>query len=78
MACNCKKTNEFQDKYGESEEEKKKEKSQRYIYKIMIFAVAILWAIVVTPVIVMTAIYKLIFKNNESIILPEFLSKYMR
>ena len=78
MACNCKKTNEFQDKYGESEEENAFEKSQRYIYKIMIFAVAILLAIVVTPVIVMTATYKMIFKNNESIILPEFLSKYMR
>ena len=78
MACNCKKTNEFQDKYGKPEEESAFDKSQRYIYKIMIFAVAILIAIVVTPVIVMTAVYKMIFKNNESIILPEFLSKYMR
>jgi hypothetical protein len=78
MACNCKKTNEFQDKYGKPEEESAFQKSQRYIYKIMIFAVAVLLAIVVTPVIVMTAIYKMIFKNNESIVLPEFLSKYMR
>ena len=78
MACNCKKTNEFQDKYGKPEEESAFDKSQRYIYKIMIFAVAILIAMVVTPVIVMTAVYKMIFKNNESIVLPEFLSKYMR
>lgn len=78
MACNCKKTNEFQDKYGELEEENAFNKSQRYIYKIMVFALAILMAIVVTPVIVVTAIYKMIFKNNEAIVLPEFLSKYMK
>ena len=29
MACNCKKTNEFQDKHGEPEEENAFEKSQR-------------------------------------------------
>lgn len=78
MACNCKKANKFQDKYGEPQEENAFEKSQRYIYKIMIFALAILIAVVVTPVIVLTAVYKIVFKNNESIILPKFLSKYMK
>ena len=78
MACNCKKVNDLQDKYGVPSEESAFGKSQRYIYKIMIFALAILMMIVVTPVIVVTAIYKMVFKNNETIVLPEFLSKYMR
>ena len=78
MACNCKKTNDLQDKYGEQVEESAFEKSQRYIFKIMIFALVILMMIVVTPVIVVTAIYKMVFKNNETIVLPEFLSKYMK
>jgi hypothetical protein len=44
----------------------------------MIFAIAILIAMVVAPTIIVVALYKMIFKDSEAIVLPEFLSKYMR
>lgn len=78
MACNCKKVNNFQDKHGEPEADSVLRKLWRYGYKAIIFVIAILLAGVITPVILFTAVYKMTFKNNETIVLPEFLSKYMR
>ena len=78
MSCNCKKKIEFEKKYGTPADETILEKCYRYTYRCMIFAIAILIALVVTPTLVFIALYKMIFKNGEPIILPEFMSKYMR
>ena len=78
MACNCKKKIELEEKYGVKEKENISEKAFRYSYRIMIFAIAILIAMVVAPTIIVVALYKMIFKDSEAIVLPEFLSKYMR
>jgi len=78
MACSCKKKVEIEDKYGVPANETILEKCFRYTYRCMLFAIAILIALVVTPTLVFIALYKMIFKNGEPIILPEFMSKYMR
>lgn len=78
MACNCKKKIEFENKYGVDEKEDLFTKTYRYTFKAMIFALVVLIAMIVTPAIILVAIYKVIFKNNESIVLPEFLSKYLK
>jgi hypothetical protein len=78
MACNCKKKIELENKYGTDENEDLFTKTYRYTFKAMIFALVVLIAIVVTPAVILVAIYKVIFKNNESIILPKFLSKYLK
>lgn len=78
MSCNCKKKIEFEKKYGTPVDETILEKCYRYTYRCMIFAIAILIALVVTPTVVFVALYKIIFKNSEPIVLPEFMSKHMR
>ena len=78
MACNCKKKIELENKYGEDENEDLFTKTYRYTFKAMIFALVVLIALIVTPAIILVAIYKVIFKNNESIILPNFLSIYLK
>jgi lipopolysaccharide/colanic/teichoic acid biosynthesis glycosyltransferase len=78
MACNCKKKIEIEDKYGVPQEETTLEKGFRLSYRVMIFTFAILITMVVAPTIIIIALYKMIFKNSEPIVLPEFMSKYMR
>ena len=78
MSCNCKKKIEFEKKYGTPADETILEKCYRYTYRCMIFAIAILIALVVTPIIVFVGLYKIIFKNGEPLVLPKFLSQYMR
>jgi len=78
MACACKNKIEMEKKYGTPAEETILDKCFRYTYRCMIFAIAILIALVVTPTIIFVALYKMIFKNGEPLVLPNFLSKYMR
>ncbi len=78
MACACKKKIEMEKKYGTPTSESILDKCYRYAYRCMIFAIAILFALVLTPIIVFMGLYKIIFKNGEPLVLPKFLSQYMR
>ena len=78
MPCACKNKIEIEKKYGTLADETILDKCFRYAYRCMIFAIAILIALVVTPIIVFVGLYKIIFKNGEPLVLPKFLSQYMR
>lgn len=78
MACNCKKRNEIEEKYGVREEESFFGKCYRQLWKIIIFVVAIGLGIIITPIMIFIVIYKLFFGNGKPIVLPKQLSKYLR
>lgn len=78
MPCNCKKINQINETYGEPVEENYLSKFIRYCWKAIFFILTIILGIIITPIIVVVAIYKIIFKNSSLIILPKFLSKHIQ
>jgi len=76
MACNCKKARNFEEKYGVPQEESVMRKVTRYSYKVLFFVIAVGFAIVLTPIIMLWAVYAIFFGNHR-IVLPKFLGKYL-
>ena len=78
MSCDCKKKMILEDKYGEKVDETVFDKTLRFCWSLMMFSIAILLAVVIVPVMVVIIIYKLAFKDDTNIILPNFLGKYLK
>ena len=76
MACNCKRAQEFEAKYGVPQEESVARKIIRRLYKVLFVAIAITFTIVLTPCVMLWALYAMFFTNNR-LVLPKFLSKYL-
>ena len=79
MGCNCKQRNAVIEKYGEPEEESVLEKASRSFLKLILFVVALILGVVITPIILFTAIYKIMFAKGEKrmLVLPKVLSKHL-
>ena len=78
MACNCKRLNEFQDKHGIPQDETLFRKIFRYCYKILLLIITILLVFIVTPIMVFVIFYKMLVRKGEPLVLPQFLSKYLK
>lgn len=78
MACNCKKAKKFEEKYGDKEYENALAKVTRYGWRVIMFTILVVLAIVVTPIMIFVAIYKIAFGKNNTIVLPKFLGKYLK
>ena len=61
MGCNCKRAAELVDDYGVPTEETVLEKVSRGLFKLIIFLIMVVLGIVVCPVIILIAIYKMTF-----------------
>jgi len=77
MACNCKRAKAFEEKYGIPQEESVARKIIRRLYKVLFAVIAIVFAIVLTPCIMLMALYAMFFTNGR-IVLPKFLNKYLK
>lgn len=76
MACNCKKTRRFEEKHGVKEEETLLGKFFRWGIRVLLFSIAIVFSIVLVPIIIFLAIYNICFGDNK-ITLPKFMRKYL-
>ena len=61
MGCNCKRAATLEEDYGVPMEENGFEKVVRFLHKCLMFIVVILLGIIVTPVVILVAIYKITF-----------------
>lgn len=76
MACNCKNTRRFEEKNGVEEQETLLSKFNRYTLRLTLFLIAIVFSIVIIPILIFVAIYKICFGDSK-IILPKFMRKYL-
>lgn len=77
MSCNCKRKIELEKKYGIKEEENVLQKTIRFTLKLFFMVLAISFALVIIPIMVVVSLFKAFFGNNE-ITLPNFLGKYLK
>lgn len=78
MACNCKKKIEIETKYGEPMEQTWFSKMYVLGTKVVVFLIVLSIVIVLVPILIVVSIYKMFFSKNKAIVLPKFLSKYLR
>ena len=77
MACNCKRANKLQDDYGVKEDETLSGKAYRYLWKVIIALLMLAFSIVIVPIVIVMAMYNIVFGNGKPIVLPKFLGKYL-
>lgn len=77
MGCNCKKSVELEKKYGVNEEENLITKITRWLFKMVVFIIAMFLAVLVTPIMILVVLYKMFFAKHREIILPKSLRKFI-
>ncbi len=78
MGCNCKRVAEFESKHGTQMDETTPMRYARLSLRVLFFAIAIALTVVLTPIIIVWAVYKLCFGKNNDLQMPKFLAKYMK
>ena len=78
MACNCKKKIAIETKYGEPIEQTWFDKIYTIGLKTIGFLIMLVIAIILVPIVIVVAIYKMFFSKNKAIVLPDFLGKYLK
>ena len=78
MACNCKKKRDIEAKYGEPIEETWLDKAYKYAIRVLVFFILLCLSVILVPIIVVVAMYKLTFAKNPMITLPTFLGKLIK
>ena len=78
MGCGCKRKLAIEKKYGTVVKETILKKSFRITLKVTLYIITILLAIVVTPIVIMVALYNIFFRHNAGIVMPNFLTKYLK
>lgn len=78
MSCNCKRKIELEEKYGTEEEETIIEKITRILFKIGLFLILLMSLVVIVPIFLIKIFYMIIFTNNRTVWIPNFLKKTFR
>lgn len=78
MSCNCKRKIELEEKYGTEEEETIIEKITRILFKIGLFLILFMSLVVIVPIFLIKIFYMIIFTNNRTVWIPNFLKKTFR
>lgn len=78
MSCNCKRKIELEEKYGTEEEETIIEKITRILFKIGLFLILLMSLTVIVPIFLIKIFYMIIFTNNRTVWIPDFLKKTFR
>lgn len=73
MGCNCKKVRTLEDDYGVKEDETLLGRLYRYMWRVIIFLLLSAIVIITLPILCFVFIYKMVFSNNMSFVLPKFL-----
>jgi lipopolysaccharide/colanic/teichoic acid biosynthesis glycosyltransferase len=77
MACNCKRVQSFEEKHGVKEYESFLAKYNRLFFRCLFFLIAILATVVIAPIVIVVAIFKMFFGEDMKLTLPKFMRKYM-
>lgn len=75
MSCNCKRKIELEEKYGTEEEETIIEKITRILFKIGLFIILFMSLVIIVPIFLIKIFYMIIFTNNRTVWIPDFLKK---
>ena len=78
MSCNCKRKIELEEKYGTEEEETIIEKITRILFKIGLFLILFMSLTVIVPIFLIKIFYMIIFNNNRTVWILNFLKKTFR
>ena len=76
MSCNCKKSIKIND--ANKQDPGLLGKAFLFLRKVALFALALCFAIIATPVILIMIAYKMIFKGGEAFVIPEKLLKMLK
>ena len=76
MSCGCKRVMNFEKENGVELKESIFTKILRIFYKIFLFMLFVSLAVIVTPCVILAAIYTMIFGKGV-LVLPEFMRKYL-
>lgn len=76
MGCNCKNAVKIND--ANATEISLFRKALLFSKKISLLILAIMLAIVITPIVIVAIIYKMIFKPGEGIIIPDKILKMLK
>ena len=78
MSCNCKRKIELEEKYGTEEEETIIEKITRILFKIGLFLILFMSLAFIVPIFLIKIFYMIIFTNNRTVWIPDFLKKHLK
>ena len=78
MGCSCKRNLAFQKKYGVEEEESILRKAYRLFLRVILFIIAMVVGVIVAPVMIVVASYKMFFVKDKNIMIPKLLNKYLK
>lgn len=78
MGCACKRKLAIEKKYGDEVEETTLGKVGRTSFKVFLYAITVLLAIVTTPIVLMVVLFNIFFRHNAGIVMPNFLTKYLK
>jgi cytochrome c oxidase subunit IV len=76
MGCNCKKSIKIND--VNKQEISLLEKAFLFLKKVALFSLALCFAIIVTPIILVMIVYKMIFKGGEAFVIPDKILKMLK
>ena len=76
MSCNCKKSIKIND--ANKQEISLLEKAFLFLKKVALFSLALCFAIIATPIILIMIMYKMIFKGGEAFVIPEKILKMLK
>jgi len=76
MGCNCKKSIKIND--ANKQEISLLEKAFLFLKKVALFSLALCFAIIVTPIILVMIVYKMIFKGGEAFVIPDKILKMLK
>lgn len=78
MGCNCKKVSEFQNKYGEKQDENYIQKISSFFKGLLTKLLIIPLILITVPIIVIILSYQLLFKKTATISIPKKLMEKLR
>ena len=76
MGCNCKKSIKIND--ANKQDQGLLGKAFLFLKKVALFSLALCFAIIVTPIILVMIVYKMIFKGGEAFVIPDKILKMLK
>ncbi len=77
MGCACKRKLAIEKKYGQKIKETFVKKVTRIGFKVSLYVITVLLAIVTIPIVLMVVLFNIFFRHNAGIVMPNFLTKYL-
>lgn len=78
MACNCKNISRFEDEHGTPAYESFLERMTRQLWKVLLFFIAVMMVVAVTPCVLLYVLFKMFWGRNRNVPVPAFIRKYLK